>query len=62
VASVNYSVDDEFGNIIAGGFETYDAAAQCARRYLSENRDAPSATIYEDSEGGESWDVSLDDL
>lgn len=42
-----YSVDDEFGNQIATGIETYDAAVQVARRYLSAHPDAPCVEIHE---------------
>ncbi|MBK9496862.1 MAG: hypothetical protein IPO08_20615 [Xanthomonadales bacterium] len=54
----NYAIDDEFGNQITTGLDSYDAAKQAARRYLSAHKDAPAVTIYEDTTGGESWDLS----
>jgi len=52
----NYSVDDEFGNPIpATGLDSYGAALQVARRYLSEHDDAPSVDIYTDEQ---SWTLT----
>lgn len=60
---MNYAVDDEFGNQITTGLDTFDAAKQAARRYLSAHKDAPAVTIYTetsfDTEGeSESWELS----
>lgn len=57
-----YAVDDEFGNQISCGFGTYDQATQCARKYLSAHKDAPAVTIYEDTDGGELWELSRDEV
>jgi hypothetical protein len=57
-----YAVDDEFGSQITTGLDSYDAAKQAARRYLSAHRDAAAARIYEESEDGEMWDVTLADV
>ena len=54
----NYAVDDEFGNQITTGLGRYDAAKQTARKYLSAHDDAPAVTVYEDAEGGESWELT----
>lgn len=51
-----YSVDDEFGNEITTGLESYDAAIQVARRYLSAHLDAPAVTVYDSA--GESWEFA----
>ncbi len=59
---MNYAVDDEFGNQITTGLDSYDAAKQTARRYLSAHKDAPAVTIYEDVSGGESWELSRDEV
>lgn len=56
--AVTYAVDDEFSNKITCGLASYDAAIQVARRYLSAHRDAPGVRIYEDTEGGEGWDLT----
>lgn len=53
-----YSVDDEFSNEITTGLESYDAAIQVARRYLSAHSDAPAVTVYDSA--GESWELSRD--
>lgn len=52
-----YAVDDEHGNQITTGLSNYDAALQTARKYLSAHADAPAVTVYEDIEGGQSWDL-----
>lgn len=62
MTNLNYSVDDEHGNQISAGLSSYDAALQVARRYLSAHTDAPAVTIYEDRDGGESWELSRDDV
>jgi hypothetical protein len=54
--TTSYSVDDEFGNQITTGLESYDAAKQSARRYLAAHSDAPSVLVYSDA--GESWDIA----
>ena len=58
----NYAVDDEFGTQISAGFSSYDAAKQCARRYLAAHKDAPAVTVYEERSGGESWELSRDEV
>ena len=55
-----YSVDDEHSNEISTGLESYDAAVQVARRYLSAHRDASCVEIY--SSDGESWELSRDEV
>lgn len=60
--NLNYNVDDEFGNQISAGLSSYDAALQVARKYLSAHTDAPAVTIYEDRDGGESWDLGRSDI
>lgn len=62
MTNVNYAVDDEFDTQIAAGLQSYDAAKQVARRYLSAHKDAPAVTIYEDTAGGESWELSRDEV
>jgi hypothetical protein len=57
-ARPTFAVDDEFGNEIARGLPTYDAAIQQARAYLSAHDDAPCVRVYEDAAGGESWDLA----
>lgn len=59
--NLNYNVDDEFGNQISAGLSSYDAAIQVARKYLSAHSDAPAVTIYEDCEGGKSWDLDREE-
>jgi hypothetical protein len=54
-----YSVEDEHGNQITTGLDSYDDARQVARKYLSAHRDADKVTIYTDDE---SWEVGLDGL
>lgn len=51
-----FSVDDEFGNQIKTGLESYEAALSAARRYLSAHADAPCVNVY-DSEG-EEWVIT----
>lgn len=58
MSNVTYSVDDEHGNQITTGLDSYDAAKQVARRYLSAHADAPAVTIYESGDDGESWDLT----
>ncbi len=58
MANTAFAVDDEFGNQITTGLDSYDAAKQAARRYLSAHSDAPAVTVYEDTEGGESWELT----
>lgn len=54
----HYAVDDEFGNQITTGLDSYDAAKQVARRYMAAHDDAPAVLVYEDVEDGESWELS----
>lgn len=51
-----YTVDDEFGNQISTGLQSYDAALQVARRYMSAHKDAPAVTVYGDP--GDSWEIT----
>jgi hypothetical protein len=55
----NYSVDDEHGKQITTGLDSYSAAVQTARKYLSAHSDAPAVTIYTDSE---SWDLDREQV
>lgn len=59
---MNYAVDDEFGTQLSAGLSSYDAAKQAARRYLAAHKDAPAVTIYEDVSGGESWELTRDEV
>jgi hypothetical protein len=54
-----YSVDDEHGNQITTGLQSYGAALQSARRYLSAHADAPAVSVYTDEE---SWDLTRVDV
>ena len=60
VKTSTYSVEDEHGNFISQGLESYSVAEQVAKRYLSAHKDAPVAVIYND--GVESWEVTLKEL
>lgn len=57
-----YSVADEFGNMITTGLQTFDAAKQAARHYLSAHKDAPCVEVYEGGENGESWTLTRDEV
>lgn len=56
--AISFAVDDEIGNQITCGLESYSAAMQVARRYLAAHDDAPAVRIYEDQPDGETWDLS----
>jgi hypothetical protein len=55
----SYSIDDEHGNEITTGLDSYDAALQVARRYLSAHTDAPSVEIYT---ADESWALTREEV
>jgi len=59
ITESTYSVDDEFGNPITTGCETFGAALSTARRYLSAHADAPSVLVYDDDE---SWELTRTDV
>ena len=63
MSNTTFAVDDEFGNQITCGLGSYGAAKAVARRYLSAHSDTDTAavTIYEDTDDGESWELSLND-
>lgn len=52
-----YAIDDDYGNQITAGLDSYDTAMQRARRYLSAHTDASNVTIYDDQPDGESWEL-----
>lgn len=59
-----YAVDDEFGNQITCGLENYDAAKQVAKKYMVAHKGdlRGPVRIYESGRGGDSWDVTLEDI
>lgn len=62
MSNKTYAVEDEFGNNITVGLDSYDAAKSAARRYLAAHKDAPAVAIYEEGEDGERWELSREEV